>query len=103
MPLTDPAVKNAKPGEKSRKLTDEKGLYLLISSKGGKWLRFDYRFGGKRKTLSMGVYPDVGLKDARDRRDEARMKLANGIDPGYVRKVEKIAETDADEFGTVAR
>lgn len=103
MPLTDPAVRNAKAGEKSRKLTDEKGLYLLVSPKGGKWWRFDYRFGGKRKTLSMGVYPDVGLKDARDRRDEARKKLANGIDPGSVRKVEKIAETGADQFGTVAR
>ncbi len=59
MPLTDTAIRKAKPGDKPQKLSDEKGLYLLIHPNGGKWWRFDYRFGGKRKTLSMGVYPEI--------------------------------------------
>jgi hypothetical protein len=69
MPLTDTAIRNAKPGEKPIKLFDERGLYLEISPTGGKWWRLKYRFGGREKRLSLGVYPDVGLKDARDRRD----------------------------------
>jgi hypothetical protein len=66
MPLTDSAIRNAKPKEKNYKLADGGGLYLLITPKGGKWWRLDYRFNGKRKTLSMGVYPDVSLKSARE-------------------------------------
>ena len=70
MPLTDTAVKNSKPRpDKPYKLPDEKGLYLLVSVNGGKWWRFDYRFDGKRKTLSMGTYPDTSLKQARDKRE----------------------------------
>jgi len=72
MPLTDTAIKKAKPEAKQRKLYDERGLFLLISPKGGKWWRFKYLFGGKEKLLSLGTYPDVSLKDARERRDEAR-------------------------------
>jgi len=64
MLMTDPAINNAKAGEKPRKISDEKGLYLLVTVKGGKWWRFDYRHNGKRETLSMGVYPDVTLKEA---------------------------------------
>ncbi|HPB99703.1 MAG TPA: Arm DNA-binding domain-containing protein, partial [Polyangiaceae bacterium] len=79
MPLTDVTIRNAKPGEKTVKLFDERGLYLEISSTGGKWWRFKYRFDGKEKRLSLGVYPDVSLKDARDRRDAARKLLADGI------------------------
>ena len=66
MPLTDVAVRNAKPSVKPTKLTDGGGLYLLLKPNGAKWWRLDYRFAGKRKTLSMGVYPEVGLKVARD-------------------------------------
>jgi integrase len=103
MPLTDSAIRNAKPKDKAYKLTDGSGLYLLISPKGGKWWRMDYRFNGKRKTLSMGVYPDVTLKSARDRRTEARKLLADGIDPGEIRKAMKVSQSDANGFEAVAR
>ena len=105
MALTDPSIKSAKPTGKPVKMTDGDGLYLLIHPKGGKWWRFDYRFDGKRKTLSMGVYPDVSLRDARDRRDTARKQIANGIDPGEYRKAHKNARADAvaNSFEAVAR
>lgn len=105
MPLTDTATRNAKPGTKARKLADEKGLFLLVTPSGGKWWRFKYRFDGKEKLLSLGVYPDVSLKDARDRRDEARRLLADGIDPGMNRKAQKAArvERGANSFEVVAR
>lgn len=105
MSLTDTTIRTTKPGEKPAKLSDEKGLYLLVSPAGGKWWRMDYRFSGKRKTLSMGVYPDVGLKEARGRRDEARKLLADGIDPGEHRKVRKAAklERTSNSFEAVAR
>ncbi len=61
MALTDTALRNAKPANKPIRLTDDGGLYLLLNPNGSKWWRFDYRFAGKRKTLSMGIYPDVGL------------------------------------------
>jgi integrase len=105
MPLTTTAVKNAKSGKKSVKLFDERGLYLEISPSGGKWWRLKYRFAGKEKRLSLGVYPDVGLKDARDRRDEARKRLADGIDPSEHRKAVRLAESSkaANGFEVVAR
>lgn len=105
MALTDTAIKTAKPTDKPAKMADSDGLYLLIHPNGGKWWRFDYRFDGKRKTLSMGVYPDVPLKVARERRDEARKLVANGIDPGEHRKAHKTARADAvaNSFETVAR
>ena len=61
MPLTHLKVERAKPKEKQYKLADERGMYLLVHPKGGKWWRFDYRYGGKRKTLSLGIYPDVSI------------------------------------------
>ncbi len=103
MPLTDSAIRNAKPGEKQRKLSDGRGLYLLVTVKGGKWWRFDYRHGGKRKTLSMGVYPDVSLKDAREARDEARKLIAKGIDPSELRKAEKRSIAGANSFEAITR
>ena len=79
MPLTNTAIKNAKPAKKTTKLFDERGLYLEVSPRGGKWWRFKYRLNGKEKRLSLGVYPDVTLKMARERRDNARKLLADGI------------------------
>jgi len=105
MTLTDTAVRNAKPGEKAVRLFDERGLNLEISPTGGKWWRLKYRFDGKEKRLSLGVYPDVNLKNARNRRDEARRLLANGIDPSENRKAQKSARADraANSFEAVAR
>lgn len=105
MPLTDTAIRNAKPGEKPVKLFDERGLYLEVSPGGGKWWRLKYRFDGKEKRLSLGVYPEVGLKDARNRRDNARKLLADGIDPSGHRKAAKSARADraANSFEMVGR
>jgi integrase len=105
MPLSDSAIRNAKPAEKPRKLSDEKGLFLLIAPNGGKWWRLKYRFGGKEKLLSLGTYPEVGLKDARERRDVARKLLADDIDPSENRKATKAAkgERASNSFEVVAR
>lgn len=91
MPLTDTAIRNAKPADKSVRLFDGGGLYLEVSPSGGKWWRLKYRVHGKEKRLSLGVYPDVSLKDARERRDQARKQLAEGADPSETRKAEKAA------------
>ncbi|MEZ0246108.1 MAG: tyrosine-type recombinase/integrase [Methylophilaceae bacterium] len=105
MPLTDTAVRNAKPETKPRKLADEKGLFLLVHSNGSKYWRLKYRFGGREKLLALGVYPDVSLADARQRRDDARKLLANGVDPGETKKAVKAAgaEKAANSFEVIAR
>lgn len=105
MALTDTTIRTAKPTEKPVKMADSGGLYLLLNPSGSKWWRLDYRFCGKRKTLSMGVYPDVGLKVARERRDAARKQLADGIDPGANRKAQKAATTKraANSFEIICR
>ena len=104
MPLTDTAIRNAKPKDKPYKITDEKGLYLLIRST-GKYFRFDYRFNGKRKTLALGVYPDISLAKARERRNEARTQVANDIDPSELKKIVKHtrAEQTTNCFEAVAK
>lgn len=85
--LTDTKIKQAKATDKTYKLTDEKGMYLLVTSTGKYW-RMDYRFDSKRKTIAFGVYPDVSLADARDKRDAARKLLASDppVDPNQKRK-----------------
>jgi len=105
MPLTDRAIRNAKPADRPIRLFDEKGLYLEVALSGGKWWRFKYRFSGKEKRLSLGVYPDVKLTHARDRRDEARALLADGVDPSAQRKADKreAAGRAANSFEAVAR
>ncbi|MDO5674275.1 MAG: tyrosine-type recombinase/integrase [bacterium] len=102
--LTDATVRNAKPKDKPYKLTDGRGLYVLVNHT-GKYFRFDYRFRGKRKTLALGVYPDVSLSQARDRLYEARKLLADDIDPAEYRKVTKtmITEQLTNGFETIAR
>ena len=89
MPLTAELVRDAKPAAKEIKIFDGGGLFLLISTSGGKWWRFRYDFKGKENLLSLGVYPAVGLDEARQKRDEARQLLAQGIDPAIVRREEK--------------
>ena len=105
MALTDTGIRKAKHTDKPRKLTDGAGLYLLLNPKGSRWWRWDYRYLGKRKTLSMGTYPDTGLADARSRRDEARKLLAAGVDPGENRKATRAATEDraANSFEVVGR
>lgn len=105
MPLSDTAIRNAKPGDKPQKLADGGGLYLLLNPNGSRWWRLKYRAGGKEKLLSLGTYPATGLKDARDKRDAARKLLAAGVDPGEQRKAAKAAgeERAANSFEAVAR
>jgi len=90
-------VKNAQPRKKSYKLFDERGLYLLVTTRGSRLWRFKYRFSKKEKTLALGAYPDVRLAAARLKRDDARRLIAEeGIDPGEQRKAEKAARDLAD-------
>lgn len=105
MPLTDTAIRNAKPGEKPVKMFDGGGLFLLLNPNGSRWWRFKFRFDGKEKLLSFGTYPEVSLKDARDKREQARKLIAAGVDPGEHRKAHKSARLDraANSFEVVAR
>ena len=81
MPQTDRAMRNANAVDKPIRLFDEKCPYLEVAPSGGRSRRFKYRFGGKEKRFSLGVYPNTNLAGARDRRDEARASLADGKDP----------------------
>lgn len=105
MPLTDLSVRQIKPDSKPRKHTDERGLFLLVQPAGGKLWRLAYRFAGKQKTLALGVYPDVSLARAREKRDEARRLLADGIDPAEQKRAIKSqrASRAANSFEAVAR
>jgi hypothetical protein len=103
MPLTDIKIRSLKPQKTSFKVWDSGGLYLEVSPAGGKWWRWKYRFAGKEKRLSFGVYPDVSLKAAREKRDIARQQVGCGIDPGEARKAEKIAQAGAESFEAIAR
>ncbi len=98
-------IRNAKPRDKAYKLTDEKGLYVFIKPNGSKAWRLKYRFLGKEKTLSIGLYPEVTLAEAREARDNARKKLANQIDPGLAKQISKRNAREAAEnsFETIAR
>jgi integrase len=103
MPLTDLAIRSAKPRNKVQRLHDAGGLYLEISPRGGRWWRWKYRYGRKEKRLSLGVYPTVNLKAARERRDICRAQLASGTDPGETRKAEKLAQAGLDTFEAIGR
>jgi len=105
MPLTEIALRKAKASAKPARLFDGGGLYLEIAPSGGKWWRFKYRFAEKEKRLSLGVYPEVSLKAARAKRDDARRLLADGIDPSEHRQQSKSALTAkaTNGFEAVAR
>lgn len=102
--LTTIAIKQAKPSEKAIKLTDGGGMYLLIDTKGGKYWRLDYRFAEKRKTLALGVFPEMTIEEARKARDKARKQIKDGEDPCALRKVGKLtAQYSGNTFEAVAR
>lgn len=107
MPLTDTAIRNAKPSPdgKAIKLSDSGGMYLLIKPNGHKYWRLDYRFLDKRKTLAIGVYPTVSLKEARESREEAKRLISEGIDPNFHRQLSKAASKEAasNSFEAIAR
>src|SRR5262249_46444263 len=103
--LSDTAIRRAKPKPKPRKLFDAQGLYVIVTPTGGKWWRLKYRFAGVEKLLALGTYPEVPLKDARERRDEARRKIAAGIDPGAEKQAARVARAalTSGSFEAVAR
>lgn len=106
MPLSDTAIRALKPSDKQYKVADEKGLYLLVTPAGGKLWKLKYRVGGvKEGKLSLGSYPDVGLKDARELRDAARKLVAQGVDPAERKRHNKhVAKISAaNSFSAVAK
>lgn len=104
MPLTDTALRRLKTEAKPYKLADGGGLYLFVKPNGTKSWRIDYRFLGKRKTLSIGAYPAVTLADARTRREASKALLAQGKDPSVQKRAEKRAAivANANTFGAIA-
>jgi integrase len=105
MPLTDTLARNAKPAAKTVRMFDRDGLYLEVSPRGGKWWRLKYRFAGREKRVSLGVYPEVNLKKARARTIEARQLLDAGVDPSENRRAAKAAQIEgaANSFAVVTR
>lgn len=105
MPLTDTAIRSLKPREKPYKAADEKGLYLLVTPAGGRLWKLKFRtIVGTEKKLSLGTYPEISLRDARSRRDEARKQLANGIDPAEQKRqdIQAAKISAANTFSAVA-
>jgi hypothetical protein len=104
MPLTDVEIRKAKPTAKPFKLSDERGLFLLVTPTGSKLWRLKYRFDGKEKLLALGSYPETTLKQARARRDDARATIQDGRDPGAERKAAKLRRNQEaeDAFKAVA-
>lgn len=105
MALTDMQARKAAPREKPYRMTDAGGMYLEVRPNGSKYWRMKYRIAGKEKLLALGVYPEVSLGEAREKRDEARKQVAQGIDPSAQRKVDKLAAAgrSANTFEAVAR
>ncbi|MCK5232634.1 MAG: tyrosine-type recombinase/integrase [Desulfobulbaceae bacterium] len=103
-PLTDTKVRTVRPTNRPQKIYDGGGLFLLITPSGGKLWKFKYRFEGKEKKLSFEAYPDSSLAKARQRREQARSLLANGVDPSITKKAQKVADTQETEtFEVIAR
>lgn len=105
MSLSDTAIRNAKPSNKAFKMYDEQGLFILITPSGGKWWRLKFRFNGNENSISLGTYPETSLKSARDKRDEARRLLAEGINPSEQRKAKKASTRNnaANSFESISR
>ncbi len=103
MALSDTKIKQLKPREKDFKESDEKGLYLLVKTTGSKLWRLKYRFGGKEKTYSIGSYPEISLKDARELRDAARSQVAKGVDPNETKRAAKAVQQGLNSFAVIAR
>lgn len=107
MPLTDTRIKAAKPTDKVYKIYDAEGLYIEVPPNGSKRWRFKYRINGKEKRISLGIYPEIGLKDAREKRDEARRQVAAGRDPSVIKNktayAEKTFQHIADEWVALHR
>lgn len=103
-PLSEVRIRTAKPRKNEYKIFDGGGLFLLVTPSGGKLWHFKYRFENKEKKLTFGPYPEISLADARQRRDEARRLVAQEIDPGEARKVQKQAKTtEMETFEVIAR
>lgn len=105
MSLSDSAIRNAKPTNKAFKMFDQQGLFIQITPSGGKWWRFKFRFNGKENLLSLGTYPEVSLKTARQKRDDARRLLAEGVNPSEQRKAHKASKRNnaLHSFENIAR
>jgi integrase len=104
LPLSETKVRTAKPQEKEYKLFDGGGLFLLVTPSGGKLWHFKYRLDGRERKLTLGPYPEISLAEARAKKDEARRQIANGIDPGAIRKAQKQAKTaETETFEVIAR
>lgn len=103
MALTDVKVRSAKPLEKMYKIPDSGGLVLLVYPNGSKYWRLRYHFGGKEKMFSLGTYPDITLAEARNRRDESRKQIANGIDPSEKKKTAKTKQANTHTFEEISR
>ena len=101
--LTDAIIRNTKPKDKPFKLTDGGGLYLLVNSTGSRLWRLKYRVGGLEKKLALGAYPEVSLREAREKAVEARKMIREGIDPSQAKKAQKASASGADTFETIAR
>ena len=101
--LTEVAIRNAKPGERERKLADGAGLYLSILPTGFKGWRWKYRIGGREKRLVLGPYPLISIRRARELRDDARRQLLIGIDPGAAKQATRQRARLGDTFEAVAR
>ena len=104
MPLTDTAIRKAKPAAALVKLSDGGGLQLHLHPNGAKYWKLAYRYDGKQKKLAFGVYPEVSLAEARKRREAARALLRDGKDPMVERRVEKLARAIAagNTFAAIA-
>ena len=92
-PLTTTEIKNFKPKDKQYKKPDGRGLWLVVRPTGGKYWRYDFKYGGKNLSMSFGVYPGVGLKEAREKRDVARELLSKNINPISEKRIKKVSES----------